>query len=128
MHQMKGIGWYLSGPMAGYTDLNFPLFCQVAAAFRAQGIDIINPAELCSATTDWETAMAIDLAAMRQAAGMLMLPGWEYSSGARLEWAWARAWRLPRLPVHVGWALLIERSKPWGTDMNAVSFRIGSLS
>ena len=98
--------WYLSGPMSGYAGLNFPLFHRTAAVFRAHGIDIINPVELCPATTDWETAMAIDLAVMRQAVGMLMLPEWEFSRGARLEWAWARALGLPRLPVHVGWMLL----------------------
>lgn len=99
--------WYLSGAMSGYPNLNIPLFERVAAAFRAQGIAIISPPELCPSDIDWETAMALDLVAMRQARGVLLLPGWELSRGARIEWAWAKALGLPRLPIHVGWAMLV---------------------
>lgn len=98
--------WYLSGPMSGYKDLNFPTFHRVAAVFRAHGVAIFNPAEMSFPTTAWESAMAFDLAAMRTIRGMILLPGWEFSSGARLEWAWARAHGYPRLPVHVAGRLL----------------------
>ena len=98
--------WYLSGAMSGYADFNFPLFHRVAEAFRCQGMAILNPAELAPVDTTWETAMACDLAALRQACGVILLPGWEFSSGARLERSWARALGLPRLPVHVAWSLL----------------------
>ena len=101
--------WYLSGPMSGHDDLNIPTFHRVAAAFREQGVAILSPPELCAPDTDWETAMAIDLAAMRQAVGLLLLPGWEHSRGARIEWVWGRVLGLPRLPIHVGWMMLVPR-------------------
>lgn len=132
---MRSKPWYLSGPMTGYADLNFPAFRDTAAAFRAQGVPILNPIDLCPPDCDWETAMAIDLAAMRQAAGVLLLPGWELSRGARLEWAWARALGLPRLPVHVGWMLLVGRrmpmSPPWEVTKENVwycSMRCGAAA
>jgi len=98
--------WYLSGAMSGYPELNFPLFHAVARAFRRQGVAILNPAELAPADTTWEDAMACDLAALRQACGVILLPGWEFSSGARLERSWARALGLPCLPLHLAWKLL----------------------
>ena len=104
--------WYLSGPMSGYTDLNFPLFHRVTTAFRAQGVGVINPAEHAPADTAWEDAMAEDFALLDDACGVILLPGWEFSSGARLEWAWARMLGIPRLPLHVAWALLVGRHQP----------------
>lgn len=36
---------YLSGPMKGYPESNYPLFRQVAADLRADGHRVYNPAE-----------------------------------------------------------------------------------
>ena len=36
---------YISGPMTGLPDLNFPAFHEAAAYLRAKGFDVINPAE-----------------------------------------------------------------------------------
>lgn len=36
---------YLSGPMTGYIDFNFPMFYSAAAAWRALGNECISPAE-----------------------------------------------------------------------------------
>jgi hypothetical protein len=38
--------WYLAGPMTGIPAFNFPAFDLAAADLRAQGIDIVSPAEL----------------------------------------------------------------------------------
>jgi hypothetical protein len=37
---------YLSGPMTGLPDLNFPAFNAAASALRAKGLNVINPAEI----------------------------------------------------------------------------------
>lgn len=108
--------WYLSGPMTGHPQLNFPLFDAVAQAFRAHGVAIMSPHELCLPHMSWAFAMAVDLSALRRACGVILLPGWRQSSGARLEWAWARAGGLPRLPLHVAWQMLVLGSGPQTLD------------
>ncbi|MBT9158943.1 MAG: hypothetical protein DDT26_00192 [Dehalococcoidia bacterium] len=49
---------YISGPMTGLHDLNFPAFRDAAAKLRAIGYEVVNPAELnpehlgCNARTE----------------------------------------------------------------------------
>ena len=37
---------YISGPMSGLPELNFPAFHAAAASLRAKGLDVVNPAEI----------------------------------------------------------------------------------
>ena len=87
--------WYVSGPMTGLPDLNRPAFQQVAVTVRAAGHDPINPAELCPPDIPWKAAMRIDLAALKNANGLICLPGWERSRGARIEVWLARRRAIP---------------------------------
>nr|WP_031942667.1 DUF4406 domain-containing protein [Sulfobacillus thermotolerans]AEP14300.1 putative bacteriophage-related protein [Sulfobacillus thermotolerans] len=89
--------WYLSGPMTGLPDYNRAAFHAAAARIRAAGHEVLNPAELCPPGISWEEAMAIDLAALDTAEGVITLPGWERSRGARIEVQRARQ---QGLPVH----------------------------
>lgn len=77
--------WYLAGPMTGIQDLNFPAFHAEAARLRAMGYDVVNPAELCPGETDWSACMRTDIVAMMACDGVALLPGWERSRGARIE-------------------------------------------
>lgn len=100
--------YYLAGPMRGIPQYNFPMFRRVAAALRTIGYDVISPAELdspqiraeamrssdgmeCdrSGRIGGETAgeiLARDVRILHDhAAGIVFLPGWEQSRGARLE-------------------------------------------
>ena len=43
---------YLSGPMKGYPDSNFPAFHATAAALRARGLEVVNPAEIGVSTAE----------------------------------------------------------------------------
>ena len=43
---------YISGPMTGIAEYNFPLFNRVAAQFRADGYSVLNPAEWAE-HADW---------------------------------------------------------------------------
>ena len=87
--------WYVSGPMTGLPDLNRPAFQQAAATVRATGHDAINPVELCPLHIPWKAAMRMDLAALKTAHGVICLPGWERSRGARIEVWLARRRGLP---------------------------------
>lgn len=77
---------YLSGPMTGLKDLNFPAFHSQAAALRARGFDVVNPAELNpDPSATWADCMRADIAALVTCQEIHLLPGWERSRGARLE-------------------------------------------
>jgi hypothetical protein len=77
---------YLSGPMTGQPDLNFPLFNKAAAALRAKGMEVVNPAEMCTdEPTSWEKFMREDIKALCDCDAIVLLPGWECSKGAHLE-------------------------------------------
>ncbi|TCV51354.1 DUF4406 domain-containing protein [Pseudomonas sp. 460] len=76
---------YLSGPMTGLPDLNFPAFHAMAARLRAAGYAVINPAELEHPTKEWSDCLRRDIVALMECHTVATLPGWEHSKGARLE-------------------------------------------
>lgn len=79
---------YVSGPMSGYDDLNFPAFDKAAVELRAQGKEVVNPTELPhneDLTKDWEFYIREDLKALLHCDEIAMLPNWRESRGATLE-------------------------------------------
>ena len=94
---------YLSGPMTGLPDFNRPAFHAAAAALRAQGHVVINPAEVdLGPDATWADYMRIHLAEIaRRVTQVFVLPGWESSRGAQLEVHVARALGLPVVPAPV---------------------------
>lgn len=77
---------YLSGPMTGMPDLNFPAFNAEAARLRDIGFEVVNPAEINrDATMTWEACMRNDIKALCDCDAIALLPGWEQSKGAHLE-------------------------------------------
>lgn len=77
---------YIAGPMTGLRDLNHPAFHAAAVFYRNQGLEVVNPAELCPDSSDsWNECMRKDIAAMMVCDSVIMLPGWEKSTGATLE-------------------------------------------
>ena len=91
---------YIAGPMTGLPEFNFPAFDRAAELLAANGHSVINPAQLdrdvgfdpsstevsCEFLRD---AMRRDLSAICGAEAIAMLPGWERSAGARIEWTLA---------------------------------------
>lgn len=109
---------YLAGPMTGIPQMNFPAFDAAAKDLRARGYEVVSPAELDSpvsraaalAATDgdlssysretgetWGDLLARDvkIIADEGVEGIVVLPGWEKSRGARLETFVARLCDLP---------------------------------
>jgi len=83
---------YLSGPMSGYEDYNFPAFNKAAKELREQGEAVFNPAESFDGEKghDWETYLRYDTMAVAQSKKILMLPGWRESRGACFEYLIAK--------------------------------------
>lgn len=100
--------YYLAGPMRNLPLYNFPQFRRVAALLREQGYEIISPAELDSTAIQTEAMrsktggecdrhggmggetmgeiLGRDVRILHDSAhGMIFLPNWERSRGARLE-------------------------------------------
>jgi len=94
---------YLAGPMTGYPELNFPAFHAAAAQLRAAGYEVVNPAELnLDPGTPWRVCMQIDIRELVLCEGIALLPCWENSKGASLEYRIAR-----------GLDMQVERVEGW---------------
>ena len=99
---------YLAGPMSGIEQFNFPAFYEAAATLRAAGHDIVSPAEMdaddgidgeamasengdaTKLSLTWAQLLSRDVLILgdeTEAAvdGIVFLPGWTASRGAKLE-------------------------------------------
>lgn len=86
MHDQDRPLVYLSGPMTGLPDLNFPAFTAAATQLRSQGLRVINPAELNpDQNASWHDCMRADIKALCDCNAIALMPGWERSAGANLE-------------------------------------------
>ena len=75
---------YLSGPMSGLPDMNYPAFNAEAARLRALGFHVENPAENPEQSS-WEDYMKAAIVQMLGCEVVVMLPGWSESRGALIE-------------------------------------------
>lgn len=81
---------YVAGPMTGLPEFNFPAFHAAAAALRARGFEVENPAENPAPPCgSWLAYMRMAVVQVAKVDGLILLPGWEQSRGARVEFALA---------------------------------------
>lgn len=77
---------YISGPMTGMPEHNFPAFNAEAARLRALGYDVVNPAELNpESEKTWHDCLRKDLMELLTCDAIALLAGWQKSAGAHLE-------------------------------------------
>lgn len=77
---------YIAGPMTGLPDFNFPAFHAAAARLRALGFEVENPAENPPpACGSWLAYMRMAVTQVAKVDMLVLLPGWEKSNGARVE-------------------------------------------
>lgn len=78
---------YVSGPMRGLPEYNYPAFHDAAAVLRGRGHQVLNPAETAGGATDlpYTTYLRIDVGYVQAADAVAVLPGWQDSKGALLE-------------------------------------------
>jgi uncharacterized protein DUF4406 len=103
---------YLGGPMRGIPLYNFPAFDAAAAKMRESGDEVISPADLDRAAgfdpvvhpekgwQEWTrdeiyTVILRDIEALRTCDRLVLLPGWEHSTGVAMEMAVARMLGIP---------------------------------
>lgn len=90
--------YYLAGPMRGYPRFNFDMFETATNHLRRTGENVASPHEHdlemgldpdkpLEEQPDWDMAEAFrwDIGAVMSTRGIILLPGWEKSQGARTE-------------------------------------------
>lgn len=77
---------YLSGPMTGLPEFNYPAFNAEAARLRAIGYHVENPAENHTPPCgSWGGYMRQAIRQMLTCDAVALLPGWAESRGATVE-------------------------------------------
>lgn len=92
---------YISGPMRGIPELNHPLFREVKERFCGFGWMVKSPVDIGRDAFDKNEIVSsgeyvrVDVRALTYCTAITMLPGWQYSVGARCEMVVARTIGLP---------------------------------
>lgn len=79
---------YISGPMTGYPDFNYPAFYKAEHALRGAGYTVVNPAAFGGAHQtglDYSGLLKRDIRLLLECTGIAMLDGWLESVGAKTE-------------------------------------------
>jgi hypothetical protein len=91
---------YICGPMTGLPDLNRPAFARAQLALERASYTVLSPLQNgLPPSAEYEAHMRADLALVRQAGGIAVLPGCNKSPGAARELALARGLGLHIAPV-----------------------------
>lgn len=79
--------YYLSGPMSGLPEFNFPAFQSAVDDLRGRGMTVRSPHEKGSEGSgmSWESYLREDIGLMLECSALILLPGWPSSKGAKLE-------------------------------------------
>jgi len=86
------LDYFLSGPMSGYPEYNFTEFDNACRILRAAAITVLSPHEIDHGepiekrgSLPYETYMQAGLDLLDKCGGIIILPGWPQSTGARRE-------------------------------------------
>src|SRR5690349_9675732 len=93
---------YISGPMAGYPNLNRAAFNEAANVLQRAGFRTLNPLDNgLPEGLPWSDYLRADVKMVCDATAIALLPNWEASRGARLEVATAHGLGMTSLPLAV---------------------------
>lgn len=92
---------YLSGPMTGLPELNYPEFHKWADKIRAEGDEVYNPADNPQNET-YTNCMRMCLPELFSCDKIAVLEGWHESYGSTLEVALAKTIGIPIIWAHSG--------------------------
>lgn len=102
---------YIAGPMTGLPEFNYPAFFAAADVLTERGHQPINPAraEVREGCTSWLDFMRAALRDIADADGIALLPGWQDSRGAAIEYRLGHDLGLDVRPIR-GWATAVKVS------------------
>lgn len=111
---------YISGPVTGYEEWNFPAFHRAADRLREHGFAVVNPAENIGGeadmTAEWFLGLDIMMIVTR-CDYIVMLPGWRDSRGAKIELLAAHGVGLPAYRYR-------EEGVPVGPRINVLDYSV----
>jgi len=77
---------YISGPMTGIADFNYPAFNKKAKALKKVGYKVCNPAKIKHKDkNNWTMCLKESIIKMLTCDTVFLLDGWEKSDGATIE-------------------------------------------
>lgn len=100
----KPLRVYVAGPMTGHPDLNRPAHAAEAERLKTLGYVPVSPAALVDQTQGKPACLRAAIRWLLGCDAISLLPGWEASSGTRVELAVAEAiglqvWWPERVPA-----------------------------
>lgn len=107
---MRKIKAYIAGPMTGIPDFNRGEFFNAAQVLEGHGHIILNPAVLPLGLEHGDY-MKICLPMIDAAEAVIMLPGWENSKGANMEYQYALIKRLPVFEAEMAYSRSTDDAK-----------------
>ena len=91
---------YISGPMTGYENFNYPAFHEAKKQLEEKGFEVISPADMpIREDWDWIDYILLDIDAVFQVDGVATLLGCGKSQGSRIECAIAKNRGVPVKPL-----------------------------
>jgi hypothetical protein len=82
--EIEGKKVYVSGPMTGIKDFNYPAFECAELFFKNLGAVVYSPHK-APCFKSWEDYMRYDIKMLCDCEYIFMLEGWENSKGAKIE-------------------------------------------
>lgn len=81
---------YISGPMTGIPEFNFPAFFNKEKELKKSGWKVINPARIgkriiLKRNVEYQDYIKADLKGLFKCSTIYMMKGWQNSKGANLE-------------------------------------------
>lgn len=105
---------YLSGPMTGYEQCNYPEFNRISNLLRKAGFEVLNPAE-STLRGHYLDFMREDFRMVLDAQGVATHGSWTDSRGAMMEVELANKLEMPVM-TWTKWIELMETREQHGTD------------
>lgn len=97
---------YVAGPMTGIPEYNYPAFLRAAQRLRDKGFAVLSPLDVDkeivpgASKPAWEWYMRRTIKMLMDADAVALLPDWESSKGAVIEWELARTLGMDIRPIH----------------------------
>lgn len=108
IRHMKHICIYISGPISGIKREEYMWrFREVQTILEGEGLRVCNPTRLAPCRFPWlykllgyRWTLAYDMWHLSHCTHIIMLDGWEWSRGARLERMKAHEWDIKEVKIY----------------------------